>query len=418
MARSSSALLGIVAVWLLAAVARVSAQPATCTPLGAWESPTVQWEKKLADALTARQLRANAARPPAYSMQPRPLQLLEDALLRKHPKLLGGSRVKAREVVMRRYMDKDRYGNHGQRARLRGTFAEALYLDRHPEWQYVAKPNASQHDVCLIRPGLPPLNGQVKVHVSGDASKYADDMLKDYRAHQFLVPDDHAESLRDHLRQAGRFRDANRVKPAGFTYAELEAQYASAFRSATRERYAGCISLGAALGVSVGDVAWDSLHGRIDSNVAGYRLIRAGTLAAVGLGADKSLRFACGGVLRGTLRGNALVAAAISVTDIGWLIHEHGWRQAFYEPSFYEAAVGGVSAAALGLGVGTVVAGLAAETGPWAPVIGGVAGGLASAGGYFGGAKVTRWALEAIAPEMVRKQERDRIENAKRQIER
>jgi hypothetical protein len=337
------------------------------------------------------------------------LQLLEDALLRKHPHLLKGSRIKARELVLRRYQHNP--------AQLRGILAEALFLDRAADWRYVAKPNAPQHDVYLLRPGLPPLNGQVKVHASGDPSTYARDMIADHRAHRFLVPDDHVEALRAHLRQAGRFRDAGRVSPAGFTYAELEARCTGAFRAAAREKHAGFVSLGMALGLSVGDVAWDALHGRLDTNQAGYRLLRSGSLVAVGVGTDQALRLSYGGVLRGALRGNAVVAAAVSVAEIGWLLHEHGWRQAFYEPSFYEAAVGGVSATGLGLGVGTLVTGLAAETGPWAPVIGCGAGLLAGTAGYFGGRAATRWTLEVLAPEMLRKQERLWVGTARQTVE-
>lgn len=409
MPRSSFAMLGMVALGSAVGASSALAQPSRYVALGTWESPTVRWGNRLAEALELRRATVDPARPPGRSLQPRALQILEDALLRKYPRLLRGSRIRARELVLRRYQRNP--------AQLRGIQAEALFLDRNPDWRYVSKPNASQHDVYLLRRGLPPRNGQVKVHASGDPSLYARDMIADHRAHRFFVPDDHVEALREHLRQAGRFRDAARVSGTGFTYAELEAKCADAVRAAAREKYAGYISLGMTLGLSVGGVVWDAFHGRLDTNQAGYHLLRSGSLVAVGVGADQGLRFVYGGVLRGTLRGNVIVAVATSVGEIGWLLYEHGWRRAFYEPSFYEAAVGGVSAAGLGLLVGTWVTGLAAETGWWAPVIGGGAGLVAGTAGYIGGRTATRWTLEVVAPEMMRKQERLWVATVRQVIE-
>ena len=64
---------------------------------------------------------------------------------------------------------------------------------------------------------------------------------------------------------------------------------------------------------------------------------------------------------------------------------------------------------AVGLPVGTWVTALAAETGPFAPVIGGAAGlvaaGATGAVGYIGGSAGTRWIINLVAPGMVEEQE-------------
>ena len=39
------------------------------------------------------------------------------------------------------------------------------------------------------------------------------------------------------------------------------------------------------------------------------------------------------GFLRGTIRGNAIAAAVLVITDTAWLVYEHGGRHAFSRPS-------------------------------------------------------------------------------------
>jgi predicted YcjX-like family ATPase len=68
------------------------------------------------------------------------------------------------------------------------------------------------------------------------------------------------------------------------------------------------------------------------------------------------------GSLRGTVRGNLIVGTAIAVTDITWLLYEHGWSQAFYRPEFYEQVFGGLSAVGLGFAGGAVAAALVKQS--------------------------------------------------------
>ena len=101
-------------------------------------------------------------------------EVLLDALLRKHPKLLHNSPELAKQLLLRRYAN--------NLPQLRGVMAEALCVDRNPELLYVKNPNAPQHDVYQwVNGRRTPFNGQVKFHSSGDPAVYARDMGKDYR---------------------------------------------------------------------------------------------------------------------------------------------------------------------------------------------------------------------------------------------
>jgi len=74
--------------------------------------------------------------------------------------------------------------------------------------------------------------------------------------------------------------------------------------------------------------------------------------------------------MRGGVGGNAIVGSVLAVAEVSWLLHQHGWRGAFYQADFYEEVVGSVSAIGLGLAGGAVATGMAAGTGPFAPLIG------------------------------------------------
>ena len=47
------------------------------------------------------------------------------------------------------------------------------------------------------------------------------------------------------------------------------------------------------------------------------------------------------GALRGTIRGTVVVGVVLMVAETEWLLYEHGWRESFYRPEFYEQLGGG-----------------------------------------------------------------------------
>jgi hypothetical protein len=376
-------------------------------PLGTWVDPSVSALRTWTASVDRLYERANPvradARPQLAGLRPKSVELLQDGYLRKHGKSLENNPAKARELVLRR-------AARGRIHQLRGYMAEALFLDRHSEWGYVSKPNASQHDVYRWVIGRRvPQTGQIKFHTSGEPSRYSADMVRDDRAHRFFIPDDHVEATKAYLRMRGRWRDAARVQPLGATSSEIRSQTASACRSIAREKYATYTSLGAALALSLAPTLLDWARGDLSANVAAYQALRSLSLMGVGIGAEQLLATIAKGAIRGTLRGNAIVGTVLVVTETLWLLHEHGWRRAFYQPNFYEGVGGGVSAIALGLIGGAVATGLAAETGPFAPVIGGGVGIVTGAVGYVGGRAATRAILDIVAPELLRREESQRF---------
>jgi hypothetical protein len=158
--------------------------------------------------------------------------------------------------------------------------------------------------------------------------------------------------------------------------------------------------------------------GDLSANIAAYQTVRSLSLVGTGVGTDQLLARIGQGALRGSVRGNAIVGAAVSIVQTAWLLHEHGWQRAFYQPEFYEEVVGGVSALGLGLAGGVAATGLAIETGPWAPVIGFGAGIITGTIGYFGGKTVTHGLIELVTPEMLSRQERQRVQSVKASLDR
>jgi len=124
------------------------------------------------------------------------------------------------------------------------------------------------------------------------------------------------------------------------------------------------------------------------------------------------------GALRGTGRGNAIIGTALAITETAWLLHEHGWGRAFYQPEFYDQVGGGIGSLALGMVGFAYGTGLAVETGPWAPVIGTGVGILTGTVGYLGGRTIARSMIELLSPEMLRREERQRLESVKTALDR
>src|SRR5579863_734889 len=110
------------------------------TPLRDWPEPRFTAESmRLAPREWAVAPMRADARPSPIGFRGRSVDLLQDALLRKHPKVLRNSPQLARELIVRRFV------NH--RPPLYGIMAEAVFIDRNPDWGYVKSPNAPQHDV-------------------------------------------------------------------------------------------------------------------------------------------------------------------------------------------------------------------------------------------------------------------------------
>jgi hypothetical protein len=374
---------------------------------------------------SVRSLRADARPQLVEGLRTRHVEILQDALLRKHPRLLRNSAQKARELIPRRY-------SHN-RSQLYGIMAEAMFIDRNPEWGYVQKPNASQHDVYRWMPGRQtPSMGQIKFHISGRPAQYAWDMRNDHRSERFLIPDDHVAPTKAYLsRQAVRlqatgntlaaqaaWRNWNRIDGLGATSGEIVSSTSSAQRAVLREKAASYQSLGAAIALSVGPTIWDWSQGRISSDSALSRSARPLSLLGVGVGSELLLQRLAGAGLRGGMRSHAIVGAVLFIADLGWTLNEHGWRTAFYRAEFYEDAAGSVSSLALGLSVGAYAA---AAASPGGPVVAGgagiIAGTTAGAAGYFGGRSAARMILAWQWPELVQQQEREQIQAVRTRIE-
>lgn len=368
-------------------------------------------------------------RPQLPGLRSRSVEILTDAMLRKHPQLLKYDAARARELILRRYSS-----NLGQ---LRGIMAEAMFIDRNPEWEYVRSPNATQHDVSRPGPGKAgqgPVrwNGQIKFHVGGSPTDYAADMVKDNRAHRFFVPDDHVDPLKSHLkakaeaaqgagdtrRAKGYWRDYGRVRPIGATSIEIDQETRKAARLITSEKYATYTSLSAALALALVPTAWDWASGESSAEVVAYRVGKTTSMIVVGVATDAVLARVADGNLRGTIRGNVITGVVLAVAETGWLLHEYGWREAFYRPEFYKQLAGGVSGLMLGIAGFAGGTTLASETGPWAPVIGTGVGIVTGAVGNFGGHTATHWVLETFWPDLLRQHEQQRIAAVKSGLER
>ncbi|MDZ4184370.1 MAG: hypothetical protein U1D97_05245, partial [Desulfuromonadales bacterium] len=99
---------------------------------------------------------ADGRRPVLLGVNGRNLELLQDGIARKwNKKVPNGSLSVARAEVAKITFDRLTV--------ITGYMAEAIFLDKHPEWNYVGKTNATQHDVWAKMPnrerGFPPQTG-------------------------------------------------------------------------------------------------------------------------------------------------------------------------------------------------------------------------------------------------------------------
>jgi hypothetical protein len=246
---------------------------------------------------------------------------------------------------------------------------------------------------------------------------YARDMLRDHRSPRFFIPDDHVAATKAHLRDQDRWRDYARIRGIGATSGEIRSATEQAARSIAREPYSVYTSFGAVLALSVAPTLFDWKKGDISSNSAMYQVARPFSLLGASTSTDYALRRLGKGALRGSLKGNVIVGSIVAVTQLVWLLGDNGWQQAFYRPQFYEEAVGGVNAVALAMAAGTAGTTMAADLGPWSPVVGIAAAIVAGTIGYVGGREAVHRLIEIIDPEILRRQERLKIEGVREQID-
>lgn len=383
-------------------------------------------------------------RPILPGLNGRNLELLQDAVARKYTRVTNGSSLPVARNVLARTGAKTVHS-------LRGAMAEALFLEKHPEWGYVNKPNAPQHDVFAKMPkgGQGIRTGQVKFHMNGDPVVYARDMIKDWRSGSFLIPDDHVDSLRvylkaraDKLYAAGEtteastyYRHLNRVKRIGATSVEIDQATRQAIAEARVVRVAPYVFLGAATALIVAPTAWEWYQGQIESSEAAYRFARGGSTILAAATTDIALSQWRDGLLRGTLQGNIIVSCVIIMVDASWQAYEYGGLEnAIEDPDFLIHLGGSITAAACGLAGGYAGMVCGAKAGgaigsffgpggvPIGASLGGGLGGLvfgsaAGMAGYWGGTEGTRWVIENFYPEKLHEEERRLVQNVQKEIQ-
>ncbi|MDR3557426.1 MAG: hypothetical protein P4L55_21935 [Syntrophobacteraceae bacterium] len=411
-------------------------------PMGTWTYGSIaafdEWES-LRQIVSAPI--ADGNRPVLPGVNGRNLELLQDALARKYHRATQGKQLPIARRVLAGISTSTAKGSSFPK--IRGYMAEAIFLDKNPDYGYIGKVNASQHDVYMKNPagGRGIITGQVKVVMDGNPGKYAARMIDDRRAKHFFVPDDHVDSLRAYLKQKadrlrregklgeaiGRYRDMNRVQPIGATSAQIDSATRQALREARFTRAAPYVFLGAAAMLTIGPIAWEWYTGDINTSGAAAKVARGGATLLPGIVVDRALVYYRGGILRGTMGGNALTAAVMLVTDTAWQVYEFGgFDNAVQNPDFIMRFGGDVGATTLGLLGGTLGAeggaAVGSFAGPVGTTIGGVLGGIiAGTGsgviGYWGGHEGTRWMLKEFAPNVLYEEENRYIEVVLNNIE-
>lgn len=374
-------------------------------------------------------------RPVLPGVRPVEVELLEDALRRKMHITIGDSREKAHQKIIRNSLR-----DPMKRSHIKGILAEALYVEKNPGWGYVRKSNAPQVDVYVLRRGMRPWGAQIKTHISGNPLTYANDMTKDNLANKFLVPDDHVASLREHWQaQVGAYEGSGRKKEAaearrqlsriggvGFTSKYLDDSYTRIARYAKREQYAGYVSLGAAVGLVLGTELWNYWQNNSITGHTALRIAHGGSVFAAERAVthvmtrnakvipSASVTNQAGlqsSVLRGGLRGNAIVGTTILAVDTVFAVYEHGGRRAFQSDAFYAGLGGFVSALAVGMTTGQTVAAWTAN-----PYAGAVAGSVAGMAAYIAGQELISRSLRILNEENIRKKDEANYEATRKVI--
>lgn len=421
-------LVALIAVGSFALVPNVHAR--SYVPLSISAEPD-----RSAPAENARSIRPES-RPYLPGLRPLEVELLEDVLRRKRPISVGNSVEKAHDAILRNALR-----DPVKRGHIKGELAEAMFLQRNPEWGYVRSGNAPEVDVYRwVASRTRPEGAQIKTHASSNPATYARDMAADRKANFFLVPDDHVEELRDYWRSrirefeerglSQRAADARgqlaRIGGLGFTAKELDASLSRAAQHIIRERSASYISLGAASAVVLGPLLWDFLQGEIQADELGYHATRAGAVLGAERLSSRALHNWKSGALRGSWRGNAVVGTSLLVVDTAFAIYENGGRAAFRSADFYANLSGSVSSIAVMWKVGPIVTmAVTRRAGrihrAWGTGAGVALGiGTALLAGtvtYFGGREMGLVVLESVDPDFLYDQERLAVSTAKENLE-
>lgn len=393
------------------------------SPLEQWDSLRLALSDYAKNIQTPPTVVANVDRRPNLpGVSGKNLELLQDAIARKYVKMsAGGSLPGARNYIATRITEKRVDVIHG-------LMAEAIYVDKHPEWKYVSSPTASQHDVYARMPnnGRGIQTGQVKYHVNGQPDVYARDMRRDWRSKYFLVPDDHVMPLKEYLGKQQRYRDAGRVLGIGATSKQIDHATRQAISEARITRSAPYGFLATISAVQLAPIVMDFYRGDIDGTTAMRGLAHDGTVAGSAYLTDAALKKVKGGLYRGTTRGNIITASVVLITQTTWNAQQYGgFNEAFNNPDFILdlsgdaagtilAGVGVVAGGTIGLTVGGLIGeaiGVTAEVGKTVgQTVGAVAGGwLGYQGGSIGGRKTALWAIETFQPELLQEKEKEFI---------
>lgn len=286
-------------------------------------------------------------RPVLPGVHGRNLELLQDYYVRYYPKATQGG---LRSEATRRIAN----SSEPRISKLRGFMAEAIYLEKHPEWKYPSISNTRQVDVYRSQPdGRRGIHGaQIKFHIDGNPALYARDMLRYPNTQRFVVPDDHVEPLKSYLRSVGREDRIQRVYGNGETSNTIDQRTRQGVREAisidqrtrqgvrevTAPRTASYILLGAATALELGPVAYQLLTGELTTDEAQKRLDRAAPPLGMAMIADQALKLRPfgSGNLRGAAKGNAIVGTVYFLVDTGMLINEYGGvSNALHHPQFW-----------------------------------------------------------------------------------
>jgi hypothetical protein len=286
---------------------------------GVLDSPFQAWSEARSSLQTGSST-DTPRRPVLPGAHGRNLELMQDYYVRYYPKATQGG---LRSEATRRIANASDF----RIGKLRGFMAEAIYLEKHPEWKYPSKPNTEKVDVYRSQPdGRRGIHGaQIKFHIDGSPARYAREMLGYRKTQRFVVPDDHVEPLKSYLLSVGRESEIWRVHGVGESSSTIDQRTRQARREAINVRSAPYMLLGTATALELGPVAYQLLTGELTNEEAQKSLVRAAPPLGMAI-ADQALKHRPfgNGNLRGATKGNAIVGTVYFLVDTGMLINEYG----------------------------------------------------------------------------------------------
>ena len=340
-----------------------------------------------------------------------------------------------------------------QRPILVGHYAEDRFIAMNEAagWRKVKDPFATQRDVWRRVDGRIEY-GQIKVHGLGKtaptmeklAAVYINSMRKDSgrgQAGQFLVPDDHFDSITRLLEKRhstatarGNTKEAtwllkqkDRLARLGVSYKTLSNEADLAQRSGRDRivaRYAGPVITVIFLAGSTGYEVYRWSSGQTTGREFALQLGKSGSIVTLGFGTSH-LVARSEFLMANPYRAGGIVSAVIFVGQESWLVYEHGGlSNATATPDFFVKSGGNLGAATLGL-IGSIegakLGAMIGSPGGWTAVVGagvgGIAGGaIGSTVGYIGGERMTDWMLETLRPEFYYKMKLEELDSAENRL--